>query len=44
MEIRFNCRMDVDGLTEKMENISMDLSPDGKLEVIKRNLQVIQLC
>ena len=36
--------MDVDGLTEKMENISMDLSSDGKLEVIKRNLQVIQLC
>nr|XP_022290160.1 tyrosine--tRNA ligase, cytoplasmic-like [Crassostrea virginica]XP_022290161.1 tyrosine--tRNA ligase, cytoplasmic-like [Crassostrea virginica] len=33
--------MDVDGLTEKMENISMDLSPDGKLEVIKRNLQEI---
>lgn len=44
MEVRFNSRMDVDGLTEKMENISMDLSADEKLEIIKRNLQVIQLC
>lgn len=32
--------MDVNGLSDNMESVSISLSPEEKLNLIKRNLQV----
>lgn len=36
----FQYDMDVNGLSDKMESASISLSPEEKLNLIKRNLQV----